>query len=219
MKRRLFRNVLLPAVFALCCARGLAAQEPCRLERAVAPDYGGVMLGMRPEELARMFPGSDELRALPAAGAGDTKPSVASLGMLELGVRKEEFSGVTELVLTFIGGTLQRMDMRFRQPTPWRAVEGFTEYASKQLALPHDSWGPTASDETKQSRVLDCRGFSVVARVDRGGQSTLSIVDTTAAPSKAEAHAATPPAAPRRADSPRGRGTNRAVKGKGKGKT
>jgi hypothetical protein len=175
----------LPLLAALCCAApSAAAQEPCRLERAVAPDYGGVMLGMRLEELARMFPGSEELQKGP--GAPPEKPFVASLGMLELGVRREEFRGAGELVLTFLEGRLHRIDVRYRQPVPWGGVTEFSEHASKRLAVPADSWGAPSADAEKQSRLLDCRGFSVVVRIDKGGPSTLSIVDT-AAPRKGEA--------------------------------
>src|SRR5215203_6472167 len=215
MKRAL-ANILAPAAALLCCATVTpvaAAQEaPCRLERAVAPDYGGVMLGMKAEELARMFPGSEDLQK-GAQGAGDpSKPFVASLGGLELGVRKAQFGDVNELLLTFIGGTLQRIDVRYRQPVPWKAVTEFSEQASKRLAVPGDVWGEPSVDAGKQSRVLDCRGFSVVVRIDRGGPSTLSIVDTAAA--KQDSGAVTPakaePPAPKRRPR-KGRG--------GKGKT
>lgn len=177
MKRQTLRTLLL-AAFALCCAQGLRAQEPCRIERAAAPDFGGVMLGMRLEELRRMFPGSEELRAEPGDAA---KPFVASLGMLELGVRREEFRGVQEFVLTFVGGAVRRIDVRFRQPAPWSAVDEFSAQASKRLALPADSWVTPASDAAKHSRVLDCAGFSVEVRFEKGGPNTLSIVDTTKA--------------------------------------
>lgn len=193
MKRTLTTKTLLLAAAALLCfgARAVAAQEPCRLERAVAPDYGGVMLGMKLEELARMFPGSEELQKGP--GAGDaSKPFVASLGGLELGIRREQFRDVAELVLTFLGGTLQRIDVRYRQPAPWGAVTQFSEEASRRLAVPADAWGAPSSDAEKHSRVLDCRGFSVVVRMDRGGPSTLSIVDTVAA--KVEAGGTAPAA-------------------------
>ena len=189
-----------------------AAQgEPCRLERAVAPDYGGVMLGMKAEALARMFPGSEDLQK-GAGGAGDpSKPFVASLGGLELGVRKEQFGDVNELLLTFLGGALHRIDVRYRQPVPWKAVTEFSEQASKRLAVPGDSWGEPSADAEKQSRVLDCRGFSVVVRIDKEGPSTLSIVDTAA---KQDAAGSTPakaePPAPKRRPR-KGRG--------GKGKT
>jgi hypothetical protein len=148
-----------------------------------------------------------------ARGAGDpSKPFVASLGGLELGVRKEQFGDVNELLLTFLNGTLHRIDVRYRQPVPWREVVEFSAQASKRLVVPGDSWGEPATDAGKQSRVLDCRGFSVVVRIDKDGPSTLSIVDTAAAkqdaagstPAKAE-----PPAPKRRPRKKRG----------GKGKT
>jgi hypothetical protein len=181
MKRHV-GNILALAAALLCCATVAAAQgEPCRLERAVAPDYGGVMLGMKPGELARMFPGSEDLQK-GAPGAGDlSKPFVASLGGLELGVRKEQFGDVNELLLTFLGGALHRIDVRYRQPVPWREVNEFSAQASRLLAVPADSWGEASADAEKQSRVLDCRGFSVVVRIDKGGPSTLSIVDTATA--------------------------------------
>lgn len=187
----MLKLLILLTAFSLCCVTRAAAQEPCRIGRQAAPGYGGVTLGMRPEELARMFPGSEELRAAPASGA---KPFVVSLGMLELNVRKEEFEGVEGLGLTFIGGTLQRIDVRFREPAPWDSVSDFSERASKRLALPFDSWGRASSDREKQSRVLDCQGFSVVLRIDKGGASTLSIVDTSAGGDATPARPDPPPA-------------------------
>ena len=203
MKRLGLKTLLLLACLAACAERAAAAApppqegEPCRLERAVAPDYGGVMLGMTTEELARMFPGSDELQRVAAVAAAPAgKQAVASLGMLELGVRREQFADAGELLLTFLGGRLHRVDVRYRQPVPWRNAAEFSEHASKRLAVPADAWGAVASDSDKQARVLDCRGFSVVVRIDRDGPSTLSIVDTAAAASTAPAAKAAPAPSP-----------------------
>ena len=211
MKRTLLRTLLLLASVG-CAAAAARAQEPCRLERAVAPDYGGVMLGMTAEELLRMFPGSDELpRARAAEVAASPKPFVASLGMLELNIRREQFADAAELQLTFLGGRLHRIDVRYRSPVPWKNVAEFAAQASKRLAVPADAWGPPAADAEKESRVLDCRGFSVVARIDRGGQSTLSIVDTASANTEAggappaKPEPATPKARPRRGRARKGR--------------
>lgn len=193
MKRQLLKSLVLLACVAWC-ARGAAARdEPCRLERAVAPDYGGVMLWMTAEELARMFPGSEDLqRATAETGAGGERRFVASLGMLELGVRRQQFADAGELVLTFLGGRLHRMDVRYRRQVPWADVSEFSAHASKRLAVPADAWGAVSADAEKFSRVLDCRGFSVVVRIDRGGPSTLSIVDTASASSPSSPTAGTP---------------------------
>ena len=208
--KRVLANVILLAAALLCCGPAAGArQEPCKLERAVAPDYGGVMLGMKLEELARMFPGSEDLQKGLRGAADPSKPFVASLGGLELGVRKEVFGDANELVLTFLRGALHRIDVRYRQPAPWRAVTDFSAQASRRLAVPADAWGEPAADEEKQSRVLDCRGFSVVVRIDKGGPSTLSIVDTAAAKQEAAPAKAEPAPAKRRPR--RGRG--------GKGRT
>lgn len=207
--------LVLAAALLCCCgaAAPVAAQEePCRLERAVAPDYGGVMLGMKAEELSQMFPGSEDLQKAVRGAAETSKPFVASLGGLELGVRKAQFGDVNELLLTFIGGTLQRIDVRYRQPVPWKAVTEFSEQASRRLAVPVDSWAEPSADAGKQSRVLDCRGFSVVVRIDKDGPSTLSIVDTAAAKQDAGAVApAKTEPAPAKRKPRKGRG--------GKGKT
>jgi hypothetical protein len=210
MKRRILKSLLLLACIAVCTSGAAAQEQPCRLERAVAPDYGGVMLGMTAEELARMFPGSEELPRAASAAQGE-KPFVASLGMLELGIRREYFGDAAELLLTFLGGRLHRIDVRYRRPEPWGGdVTQFSAHASKRLAVPADSWGAASSDTEKQSRVLDCRGFSVVVRIDRGGPSTLSIVDTaaTSASSPAQtpgAKEAAPSASPARGRRSRGR--------------
>lgn len=216
MKRRLV-NIIILAAALLCCGPAASAAraqaEPCRLERAVAPDYGGVMLGMKVEELARMFPGSEDLQKGAREGAVDaSKPFVASLGGLELSIRREHFGDVAELLLTFIGGALHRIDVRYRQPVPWREVAAFSAEASRRLAVPADAWGEPAADEEKQARLLDCRGFSVVVRIDKAGPSTLSIVDTAAA--KQDTGATAPAKAeptPRQRRPRKGRG--------GKGKT
>jgi hypothetical protein len=205
-------HILLLAAALLCCGAVARGQEPCRLERAVAPDYGGVLLGMKLEALAQMFPGSEELQKGTQGARDRSKPFVASLGMLELGVRKDQFRDVGELMLTFLDGTLHRIDVRYRQPVPWREVTEFAAEASKRLAVPADSWGEPSTDAEKQSRVLDCRGFSVVVRIDRAGPSTLSIVDTAAATGDAGAAApAKTEPQPRRRKPRKGRG--------GKGKT
>jgi hypothetical protein len=212
MKRHLV-NILLLAASLLCCGTAAAQVEPCRLERAVAPDYGGVMLGAKTEELARMFPGSEELQKGTRGSVDASKPFVASLGGLELSIRRDQFKDVNELLLTFIGGALHRIDVRYRQPVPWREVTEFSTEASRRLAVPADAWGEPASDAEKNSRVLDCRGFSVVVRIDKGGPSTLSIVDTFAAKRDA-GEAATPTKtepAPKQRRPRKGRG--------GKGKT
>jgi hypothetical protein len=213
MKGRLV-NILLLAAALLCFGPAARAQEPCRLERAVAPDYGGVMLGMKVEELAGMFPGSEELQKGARQGASDaSKPFVASLGGLELGIRREQFKDVAELLLTFLGGALHRIDVRYRQPVPWREVGTFSAEASRRLAVPSDAWGEPTSDDEKQARLLDCRGFSVVVRIDKGGPSTLSIVDTAAAK-----QGSGPAAAPARAEPAPARRRPRKGRG-GKGKT
>ncbi|HEX8687803.1 MAG TPA: hypothetical protein VF654_14945 [Pyrinomonadaceae bacterium] len=193
MKRTLPRPLALLLALAACASASASAQEqPCRLERAVAPDYGGVMLGMTAAELARMFPGSDELRRAQADGtAAGSEPVVASLGMLELGLRREAFADAAEVALTFAGGRLRRVDVYFRRPAPWKNVAEFSAQASKRLAVPANAWGEAASDAERQARALDCRGFSVVVRVDRDGPSTLSIVDTAAAAAPATTDATT----------------------------
>jgi hypothetical protein len=215
MKRHLANMLALAAALLCCCGATSAAAaqgEPCRLERAVAPDYGGVMLGMKAAELARMFPGSEDLQKGAQGPADPSKPFVASLGGLELGVRREHFGDVNELLLTFLGGALHRIDVRYRQPVPWREVTEFSAQASRRLAVPADSWGEPSANSGKQSRVLDCRGFSVVVRIDKDGPSTLSIVDTAAAKQDAAGPAPAKPEPPAPKRRPRkGRG--------GKGKT
>lgn len=213
MKRQGLKTLLLLACVA-ACARGAAAQgEPCRLERAVAPDYGGVMLGMTAEDLARMFPGSDELPR--AAGADASKPFVASLGMLELAIRREQFGDAAELLLTFLGGRLHRIDVRYRRPVPWKDAAEFSGQVSKRLAVPADAWGAVSSDAEKFSRVLDCRGFSVVVRIDRGGPSTLSIVDTASPATPAGQTPGAKEAVPAAPAPPTARGRRRRAKGRG----
>jgi hypothetical protein len=173
MLLRIGRLALIAASLA-CCAHASAAQERCELDRSIAPDYGGVMLGMTLDELRKMFPASLDLRAAKPDGTHS-----AVLGMLDFNIRAEAFKGVEELTLTLIGGKVQRIGVAFRAPTPWKNVAELAEHASKRLALPADTWGPPVADAAKQARVMDCRGFSVVVRVDREGASSLSIVDTT----------------------------------------
>ncbi len=167
-------RLLIVIASLLCTAHAAAAQERCELDRSIAPDYGGVMLGMGLDELRKMFPASMELRTVKPTGVHR-----ATLGMLDLNIRAEAFKGVDELSLTLVGGRLHGIGVAFRAPTLWKDLNEFSEHASKRLALPHDSWGPPVGDASKQARIMDCRGFSVVVRVEAGGASSLSIVDTT----------------------------------------
>jgi hypothetical protein len=114
--------------------------------------------------------------------------------MLELGIRREHFGDAAEVLLTFSARRLRRIDVRYRRPAPWKTVEEFSEQASKRLAVPADSWGAAASGAEKQSRALECRGFSVVVSIERAGPSTLSLVDTAAAASPSSPPAQTPAA-------------------------
>jgi hypothetical protein len=177
MRTRIRRLILL-AASVLCCAHASVSQEKCELDRSIAPDYGGVMLGMGLDELKRMFPASQDLQSASAATSGGEVFN-ASLGVLELYIRKDAFKGVEELSLALIGGKVHRIDVSFRAPTPWTSVTEFSEHMSKQLALPAASWGSPISDATKQAQIMECRGFAVVVRAEKGGASSLSIVDTT----------------------------------------
>ena len=171
----------------LSFATAAAAQETCRVRLDISPDYGGVKLDMTAGELSRMFPGSDELRAAAATGAGGA-PVEVSLGMLDLNIRKEDFEGVRELSLAFSGGRLTKMGIHFGGATKWKSIAEFTEHVEKHLALPR-AWGEAVTAGGKQSRVMECSGFMVFAQYARGGPVFLGLA-------KAEAGAKPTPAKP-----------------------
>lgn len=172
MSERIRRLTLLVA-FVLCWARPFAAQEKCEIARRVAPDYGGVLLGTSAAELLKRFPAASSL----SGARGAAGPLEISLGTLELYREKESFEGVEELKLTFGGGRLQRLDVFFRSPAPWQDVTEMAEQMTKRLALP-PAWGRLSGDPGRQFRVMECRGFAVVVRMGRGGDSSLSIEET-----------------------------------------
>jgi hypothetical protein len=175
--RRSTRRLTLFIAIALGCAQAAAAQERCEIERRLAPDYGGVTLGMSSAELLKKFPAARELAAAPAAADGEFD---ASLGALELHREKESFEGVEELRLKFAGGRVRRLDVFFRAPAPWQDVTEMAEQMSRRLALP-PAWGQLLGDTGRRFRVMECRGFAVVARMGRGGDGSLTIEETAPA--------------------------------------
>lgn len=170
-----FRRSLALLALLLSALSYASAQEPCNIRLDISPDYGGVKLGMRLEELQAMFPGSDELRAARA----DAEKQDVSLGMLDLNIRKRDFEGVKELSLNFVGGRLHKMGLHFGGETRWRSVAEFSDHVSKQLALPQ-AWGETVAAGGKQSRVMECAGFMVFVQFARGGPVYLGLAKTEA---------------------------------------
>ncbi len=170
-------RVLFICILTFACGGAAAGQQgTCDFDISIAPDYGGVHLGMSVKELRKMFPGSDELE--------DASPGVAggafnvSLGMLELNIRKEQFKGVGELSLGFAEGKLRRIGVHYNAPAPWESLTEFSEQVSKRLVLP-PAWSAPRKEGARESRVLECRGFLVVLRIDKGEAGYLGIVDTT----------------------------------------
>ena len=175
MIRAIFLFVFATAITFALAPRAIAQEATCNVPLSVSPDYGGVKLGMSLAEMRRMFPGSDELRDAPDGEAAFT----VSLGMLELTIRREEFKGVRELALGFIGGRLHKIGLSFGEQQQWEDVDAFSQHISKKLALPKE-WSASPKFGVSRSLSLECRGFLVLARTEKDGGYFLGLMNTEA---------------------------------------
>jgi hypothetical protein len=133
-----------------------------------APVINGLRLGMTPEQVLALFPGSSE-DAEVSASVSATRP----FGLSGFLIRpdkyqsKEKFAGITQIIFTLLDSRVSSMNVAYNGPE-WPHVDKFVEKFAEGTNLPAaDAWEVYVGFDT-QMKTLKCKDFEV--RVFAGGK-------------------------------------------------
>lgn len=149
-----------------------AAKAPCKLTTAHAPNVGGVKLGLTPEQILAVFPGSAEDAGVKA----DVGRPASQFGSKDFIITpqkfstKPEFAGVKHIVFNVFDGKVSSFNIGYNGPE-WKNIDDFVNQFAGNHFLPNaESWDPfTGMDKLK---TLKCEGFEVaVFAGGKGGNS------------------------------------------------
>jgi hypothetical protein len=147
-----------------------ATQEKaaCDLTQAGAPDIKGLRLGMTPEQVLALLPGSDqdaEVRARLANPPSNFGVSSFVLRPEKYG-SKETFAGISQITFTLLDGRVSSFSAGYNGPE-WPHVDKFVTKISEGTSLPPvDQWEPYVGMDN-QLKILKCVDFEI--RVFAGG--------------------------------------------------
>jgi hypothetical protein len=136
---------------------------------AQVPDINGLKLGMTPEQVLALFPGSNEDAELRASLSRPPSP----LGVASFVIRpdryksKEQFAGITQITFTLLDGRVSSFSVGYNGPE-WPHVDKFVAKFSEGTNLPPpDAWEAYVGMDT-QLKILKCTDVEI--RVFAGGQ-------------------------------------------------
>lgn len=148
-----------------------SAQEivTCTLDMSQAPVLHGLKLGMTPDEVLALFPGSKDD---PEMRAQLARPP-SKLGTSSFVIRPEryenkaEFVGITQMVVTLLDGQTSGFTIHHNGPQ-WTHVDNFVAKFIKGTSLPPAAhWEPYAGLDDQMKKVT-CADFAVT--VFAGGE-------------------------------------------------
>ena len=153
---------------------GAHAQAACTLTLTQAPTISGLRLGMKPEEVLALFPGSrvdKEVRA-------DMLRPASRLGVSNLTIRPEryatkaKFERVTVITMTLLDGRIITMNVSYNGPRYEHVDEFLAKFIEgKKLPAVH-AWEAYVGMDT-QLKTLNCKGFEI--KVFAGGKNVRDI--------------------------------------------
>ena len=141
---------------------GAHAQASCTMKVAQVPSIGGLRLGMTPDEVLALFPGSREdaevraAVAAPARGMGVSGFSIKP----EKYSSKAKFAGVSQITFTLIDGRVSSFNVGYNGPE-WKHVDQFvTKFSEGSKLPPASAWEAYVGMDT-QLKTLKCRDFEI----------------------------------------------------------
>lgn len=172
MKQFLAVTLLIIGVLAASPrSDGPSAQDKsvCSLSVAQVPGIGAFRLGMAPEQVLALFPGSSEDQEVRSSLLRPASP----LGVSSFIIRpsryqsKERFAGISQVTFTLLDGRVSTFSISYDGPE-WSHVDKFVAKVVEGTNLPPaDAWEPYAGMDN-QLKTLTCADFEV--RVFAGGQ-------------------------------------------------
>jgi hypothetical protein len=144
-------------------------KSPCTLTLAGAPDINGMRLGMTPEEVLALFPGSREDAEIRSSLAGPPN----KFGGLSFLIRpakyesKDKFVGINQITFSLLDGRVANFTVGYNGPE-YSHVDKFVAKFVEGTNLPAaDQWEAYVGMDN-QLKILKCTDFEI--NVFIGGQ-------------------------------------------------
>ncbi len=152
----------------------VSGQANCTLTIAQAPVVSGVKLGMTPEQVLALFPGSREDKEVSGSLARPASKFGVSTFMIrpERYASKARFAGVSQVSFTLFDGRVSTFNIGYTGPE-WKHVDEFvTKFADATKLPAADSWEAQVGMDS-QLKILKCKEFEV--SVFAGGRQAQNI--------------------------------------------
>jgi len=141
----------------------------CSLTMAAAPVLKGLKLGMTPDEVLALFPGSKDDEEVKDHLA---RP-LSQFGVSELVVRpakfesKEKFAGINHITFSLLDGRVSSFSVGYNGPAYSHVDQFVTKFVEGTNLPPPDQWQAYVGMDT-QMKTLTCKDFEI--RVFAGGE-------------------------------------------------
>ena len=148
---------------------GAAERATCGLTSAQATGIGALRLGMTPEQVLALFPGSKEDPEVRSGLSKPASPYGESGFQIKPGKYQSEgkFAGISRIKFLLLDGRVSSFFISYDGPE-WSHVDQFVAKVAEGAGLPAvDAWEAYVGLDT-QLKILKCTDFEV--RVFAGGQ-------------------------------------------------
>jgi len=141
----------------------------CSLTRAAAPVLNGLKLGMTPDEVLALFPGSKDDEEVKAHLA---RP-LSEFGTSQLLIRpakfesKEKFAGINHITFSLLDGRVSSFTLNYNGPAYTHVDQFATKFVEGTNLPPSDQWQAYIGLDT-QMKTLTCKDFEI--RIFAGGE-------------------------------------------------
>ena len=141
----------------------------CSLTMAAAPVLNGLKLGMTPDEVLALFPGSKDDAEVKSILSRPLSP----LGVSELVIRpakfesKEKFTGINQITFSLLDGRVSSFTVSYNGPAYAHVDQFVTKFVEGTNLPPPDQWQAYIGLDN-QLKILTCKDFEI--RVFAGGE-------------------------------------------------
>jgi len=141
----------------------------CQLTLAGAPDIKGLRLGMTPDQVLALFPGSKD----DAEVKSNLGRPPSQFGVSELIIRpakfesKEKFTDVNHITFSLLDGRVSSFTVGYNGPAYSHVDQFVTKFVEGTNLPPPDQWQAYVGMDT-QLKILTCKDFEI--RVFAGGE-------------------------------------------------
>src|ERR1044072_1587967 len=141
----------------------------CALTMAAAPVLNGLKLGLTPDEVLALFPGSKDDAELSSRLSKPASP----LGVSNFVIRpdkygsKEKFTGINQIALNFLDGRVSSFSIGYNGPEHSHVDKFVTTFVEGTNLPPPEQWQAYVGMDN-QLKLLTCKDFEI--RIFAGGE-------------------------------------------------